>query len=234
MTKRLTWEFKQEQLRRHISTDSMDNMLQWSTMQESFFVGDTRAARNELASLSPRMLKAVEDPGIGSPSLMSGAKTSGTYVRQAFALQVWEEQAEQNTQEMTRIFEFGGGYGAMPVVCNRLGFSGLYTIYDFPIVNKIQRWYLGQANVRNTKFLSKAGTGSYDLFISLCGLSEAPVDTRVAVLDAHPAIHYLILFQYEWDRVDNMIWFEDWFNDNNLYYTIVRSPYEKGQHYLIC
>lgn len=234
MTDRFTWEFKQEQLRKHISKGSMDNMLQWSTMQESFFVGDTGAMRNKLAELEPRMLRAIEDPGVGNPSLMAGTRTSGTYVRQAFALQMWEQWAEQEIQKMTRIFEFGGGYGVMPVVCNRLGFNGQYTIYDFPIVNKMQRWYLRQAGVRNVKCLSEVGAGSYDLFISLCGLSEAPADTRLAILNAYQAIHYLIIFQHEWDETDNMVWFENWFNDNNFYYTIVRSPYHDGQFYFIC
>src|SRR5262245_14596703 len=51
---------------------------------------------------------------------------------QAYHILRWQEATGQRIADMRSIYEFGGGYGAMALVCNRLGFTGQYYIYDLP------------------------------------------------------------------------------------------------------
>ena len=93
---------------------------------------------------------------------------------------------------------------------------GAYTIYDLPVVSKLQSWYLGEVGVYNVRLTNDIIPNSHDLFVALCSLSEVPAETRTAVLNAHPATHYLILVQHEWDGVNNVTWFKNWFDEEKF------------------
>lgn len=228
-----TWEARQKQLAHHMENEPMEEFLRWSTMQAAFFIGTNATSKSELADLEPRMLDVIKDPNIGSPSIHKG--TSGTYIRQAYALQQWETKTGYSVNDQKYIFEFGGGYGVMPIVCHRLEFDGYYEIFDLPIVSTIQKWYLNQVGIiKDVDLVNTIEFSTHDLFISLCGLSEAPILTREAILNSNPSTHYLILFQHTWGEINNLKWFTSWFSENHIDATIEQSIHDGEQYYIIC
>lgn len=202
-----TWQRHRGSLRRHILRgDDPADFLNWSTVVATMFVGTGAAfIPLEFADLTKRYLDVIQEPAIGHPQLYDGW-TSGNLIHQAYHLQQWEAATGRKVEQLGRIVEFGGGYGAMALVCRRLGFEGQYIIIDLPEVSLLQRYYLSQVTGLDNIELVSEYTGAGDLFIACCSLSEAPVGIRDLVLKNIKIDSYLILYQDYWNG-DNITYF---------------------------
>lgn len=128
-------------------------------------------------------------------------------VHQLYHLLRWEDATGQRIADMSSIYEFGGGYGAMALVCRRLGFTGDYYICDLPEFALLQQWYLNECQVDNVMWVNKDTYHDVDLLIACYSLSETDFDERDRILKAWGANSYLFLYSNKFEQYDNIEYF---------------------------
>lgn len=128
-------------------------------------------------------------------------------IHQAYHILRWQEETGLRISDMQTIYEFGGGYGAMALVCNRLGFKGRYCICDLPEFSLLQQWYLEECGVEGVEWVGKWFYGETDLFIACYSLSETDFDERNRVLKSVMADSYLFLYSNKFEQYDNIEYF---------------------------
>jgi hypothetical protein len=165
------------------------------------FVGSgAEFTQKEFDSLTLRYRNVLQEPYFGQPELMrlEDVTTSGNLIHQAYHLMQFEQQAKVKVGDLDSIVEFGGGYGAMVVLCRRLGFKGKYTIIDLPEFSLLQEFYLSNTIGLDNVELVTDWNGSKmqtDLLMALYSLSEVSIDYRSHVLNSIEAQHYFLSHQ---------------------------------------
>ncbi len=206
------WDKHRASLRKHVSTGPITKFLTWSTITATMFVSEAPYVENELLELmtyrdywSPALTESL----IGKPPRLSYAPwTSGSAVHQAYHLKQWMDKTHLNVRDANWIVEFGGGYGSMAKIIHHLGFSGIYTLIDFPEFLLLQEYYLSSHGIDAEYVTPQAASytsGEPDLFIALFSLSETSTGERLTLLPA--AKSYLFAYQPQWDDVSNSAWF---------------------------
>jgi len=219
--KDITWDRHRLSLLNHIiSGDELDAFLRWSTLVATMVVGDVPYVYDNLADLAidesgTDWLMAMIDNNLGQPArLVKFPQYTGTFVNQAHNLMVWQNATGCSVKDIHRIVEFGGGFGAMCALINRLGFVGEYHLFDYPEFLLLQRYYLEgtglpATTLANIHYREVDGVGRFDLppedvdlLIGCHSLSEAPRELRNAFIDMAYADSILIVSQDVWDDVD--------------------------------
>ena len=89
----------------------------------------------------------------------------------------------EKLQKMDKIVELGAGIGDMADVIYKLGFKGEYTIFDFPEIHNIQRWYHTKLGHKNISYVSNfEELNEADLCIATWSLTEMPLDLRDQIM----------------------------------------------------
>lgn len=209
------WGVCAERLRAHMMNRDWARFRAW-TIVEEVMGANSPWIDAELLFLQglkdwPRYEAAMqEDWRGGSPPWPKYPASSGNLIHQVTHLAMFEETTHKRIDEMSTIWEFGGGYGAMCRSARRLGFAGQYVIYDLPIVSLLQRYYLEGVDVKcvtNLRDVPKAG----DLFIAMWSISEVPIQLREEVkpiVAGYKAA--LMAYQYAFDGVENEPYFRNW------------------------
>jgi hypothetical protein len=171
-----------------------------------------------LADDEQRWRPAVLATGESTPAdLQPGTAYSKNLINTAYHLLMWERCTSKRVADLGSIVEVGGGYGAMALVCWRLGFGGRYTIYDLPEFSLLQRWWLGKHGVKarcvTALPLQPEQAG---LLVGVYSLSEMPFDERCNVLEAYPAGSYLLVYSHDWQAWHNRPWFGAWAQEQGL------------------
>ncbi len=219
-----SWQQNQLELRKRIlKTTDMKAFPHWSVIQATMYVGDAQYIHNVelpyIASSFPNgpLLKAlsVDMDIISEPAWIAwenDTAISTNLIHQAYSL----SQLSLDISKLDTILEFGGGYGAMCLLCRRLGFKGRYIIYDLPEFSLLQRYYLSCHNIEAEYWacsveqieLLMPFTRSIDLLIGLWSLSEVDnLSFRDHLLDWHSAKSYLFAYSQTWHDVNNVEWF---------------------------
>lgn len=224
---RFTWNFRQRNLMVNLAeAGGLDHFLQWPVSIEALHAGYTDFAAAERDLIDPDLRPVAKDPLYGNPpGNRSPEKSSGTYIRQ-LVVALLIDQHLMSIADMEWVFEFGGGYGALAVVLGRLGFEGLHYVYDLPALHLIRDWYLDNMHVKTESITKLYNTviEDVDVFVSVCSMDEAPLETRTRVLDSARANNYLFWITRMWDGIDNYNWFRDWVIGNGLRYGEVEVP----------
>jgi hypothetical protein len=244
---RFTWLFRRKDLRRMILEANPEEFLTWPVVKESMFVGNAPYIQGMLDDIlvGPKWLDKyyvreddiLSDPRYGQPELFNDHrllnKASGNLIVQRFHIVQWEKSTGSNLQDMQSIVEFGGGYGAMALISRRLKFNGRYTIIDLPEFSLLQRFYL--SNTIGTDNIEwSEGLSEYDLLIAICSLSEINIETRNSFFERVKAKSYLIVFQHQWQGMDNMKYFTQLMNDSpHLEWRMYPNPHYRNHWYLI-
>lgn len=142
--------------------------------------------------------KARWSPIVGDPDSPSNQRN---LVNQAYSLKLWEDTTGRRVDELETIFEFGGGYGAMALVCRRAGFRGRYYIHDLPEFALLQDWWLSEQGLQVERTDSAVLS---DLFIGLYSISE--IDPRERWKWTLGADGYLLLYSSRFAEYDNQAW----------------------------
>lgn len=236
-----TWTDYQASLRQHLDRDDISDFLQWSTIQATMFVGNAPYIEYEYDCLlgskqSRQWVKVIKETWIGNPTPFNDY-TSGNLIHQAYHLKQWLDRTQQRLSQMSSIVEIGAGYGAMALLCYRLGFRGLYAIYDLPELQQIQQFYLaglgnivwlGQSTLR-TAFLERL----CDLLIASHSLSEMPIIEREKYLSQVAAKEYLFASSYEYGEVDNQTWFNQMAGVINRDWKFYPHKYQENAFYQV-
>lgn len=130
-------------------------------------------------------------------------------IHQAYHLTQWERATGKRIEQLDTIVEFGGGYGAMALLCKRMGFEGKYVIYDLPEFSLLQEYYLSQFGMLDKmEWNPKKKPKDVDLFMALYSLSEVEPAQRMRYL---PSVvdSYLFLYSGQWEKWNNVEWFQN-------------------------
>ena len=115
------------------------------------------------------------------------------------------------------IVEIGGGYGDMCSVVHDMGFKGKYTIYDFPEVQNIQRYYLQTNEIEANFATDPSELEKADLVIATWSLSEIPIDFRNTIMERIvDSDRWLVMYQAKiFGTINNEDYFKDIFSARN-------------------
>ncbi len=223
-----SWLSHRISLRDNILNKNPEKFITWPVIKATMFIGDFEPIRLQLEWLLENdkqgfWKQAIEENGFGDPEMFD--KTSGNLINQAYYLRRWEGYSRYVNQ-LNTIVEFGGGYGAMALICNRMGFHGQYTIIDLPEFLLLQEYYLSNVldDISNIQFISTFDDYELDtdLIISICALSEIDETMKNRFFEQVEFKHHLITFQPDWEDWNNEKYFSDRFNEEpitNIYFT---------------
>jgi hypothetical protein len=217
MTLNTVWQINLADIRRRLDEEGPGEFLTWPSVHSGMFVGDAPHVRPRFEYLMEHdrdfWEPVLSEPGIGNPPRLSYAPwTSGQLVNQAFHICQWMDKTGRGVANLKSIFEFGAGYGAMALICQRLGFTGQYTILDLDEPMELQRYYLGELGI-DFEHIELYEYVECDLFISVCALSEVSWEIKETVLlDTlfGNNCDKLIVFQHLWNGFDNKEYFSRW------------------------
>ena len=162
----------------------------------------------ELSQLDlSRWQYALQVPHFGPDDYLAGSRYSMNLIHQAYHLTQWERATGKRIETLDTIVEFGGGYGAMALLCKRMGFEGKYVIYDLPEFSLLQEYYLSQFGMLGgVEWNPAEKPKDVDLFMALYSLSEVPINERHKHIV--PAKSYLFLYSGLWEGWDNVEYFQ--------------------------
>jgi len=197
---------------------------------------------------------ALPEDKLGNPEkyyLMPSS--SGNLVHHAYSFaQILNSFTQFDLSKCNSIFEFGGGYGSLSRFLVRLGFSGIYYIYDLPLVSTLQKYFLKGIGINASVFWNEKSindnppylhlindwdniTPPCDLFIALWSISEVPIETRNTVLSKMGnSTYFLIAYKEQFYEIDNHYYFSEFTKNKPDYRWIDYSiPHLKGHRYLL-
>lgn len=135
------------------------------------------------------------------------------------------------------IVEIGAGYGDMCDVIHKMGFTGKYTIYDFPEVQRVQKYYLENNNIKDVNYISEPDQlETADLIIGTWSISEIPMELREKIMSRiKDSPNWLVAYQ---DNAFNGAWtnsdyFHTFFENKKYLENIIRySDYDGSNFHL--
>lgn len=156
---------------------------------------------------SEKMNTAFHIPHFGPDDELGNSGYSKNLIHQFYHLRQWMNVTGQHISQLDTIVEFGGGYGAMALLCHRLGFEGKYIIYDLPEFSLLQEYYLSQFGLlASVEWNPKRQPKGVDLFMAMYSLSEVPLLERAELRVR--AKSYLFLYSGNWEGWDNVMYFQ--------------------------
>lgn len=208
------WDYWRWELWHLAQTQDVSNFYEWPCIRHTMLVQHwIDAITYEWRELDRKRFSQAEHlRGILSLSETSFRDNffkhilSNNQIHQAYHLQQWERATGQRIESLKSIVEFGGGYGAMRLLCHELGFRGKYIIYDLPEFSLLQEYYLSRfKDIETTWNPRRHRTRNVDLFIALYSLSEVEPYLREKYIPM--ANSFLFLYSGKWEKWDNVEWF---------------------------
>ncbi len=234
------WQQNQLALQKHLKEDSLDDFLRWSTIRKTMYVG-TGAEQIPYEYIALRRdgwhgwFSVVASTGFGADGYKR--EYDPNLIHQAYHLKQWLDRSGKTIDQLSSIVEIGAGYGAMCLICRRLGFTGWYYIIDLPELVKIQKYYLQQTGVIGKTLWKPSNVVSstpLDLLIACHSLSEILLAERERLLSQMEANAYLFASSYEFERVDNETWLREFAASKPGYeWNQYAHPYQENALYLV-
>jgi len=192
------WEFWRWQLWRLAQIDVPDNFTKWPCIYHTMLTEHWTQAILYEFSVVRDFLPVL--------SIEFSKAEYNNLIHQAYHIYQWQQVTGKQIKDLSTIVEFGGGYGAMALLCHRLGFKGRYVIYDLPEFSLLQQWYLSQFHpLANVEWNPKKYLKNIDLFIALYSSSEVKPESRYIPSSAKS---YLFLYSGQWEEYDNVSYFQ--------------------------
>lgn len=207
------WANHRCSLRKHILEGEPKSFLKWSTVRATMYV-NAPFTSTEYKTLPNGLREAAKGRSFGG---MTYRGYDTNLIHQAYHLSRWERVTGQRVESLNRIIEFGGGYGAMALLCQRLGFKGSYWIEDLPELSALQEYYLSSTADTSRVYYCLPYHYECDLFIASHSLSEIEPEERERVLRGLRAGSFLFVFHCEHNGVDNLEWFRQLAEDRPEY-----------------
>ena len=95
--------------------------------------------------------------------------------------------------DISGVVDIGGGYGNFCRVAHQLGYTGRYTIADFPLMLEIQEDYLSSNGIFDVDFVSldKIRMQPNSILIATYSINEMPLETRRLIEPHYKSFDYL-------------------------------------------
>lgn len=234
-----SWLELMNDIKYRVLHEDVHAFLRWPSVIEPMFttfmpylVEELRFMQG-LPNWAARWEPVLQESSIGSPiPFWKYPGSSGQLIHSAYSLAQYEHRTKLPVDQLDIIFEFGGGYGCLGKLIDKLGFQGKYVIYDFPLLSALQKFYLKAHALKNLTFecAQKSRTGicfvnstdqlesilkhvssDRSLFIATWSLSEVPLDLREKIARfACQFKQHLMSYQARFREVNNSQYFLDW------------------------
>ncbi len=203
------WEAWRLELYNRVLTEDATRFYEWPCIYHTMLVKHWPfQIEYEFSQLAERFHNAIQVPHFGPDDYLTGTRYSMNLIHQAYHLAQWEKATGKHIEQLDTVVEFGGGYGAMALLCKRMGFEGTYIIYDLPEFSLLQEYYLSQFGMLDKiEWNHKQKLKDVDLFMALYSLSEVEPSERMRYL---PSVvnSYLFLYSGQWEKWNNVEWFQ--------------------------
>ena len=256
------WNRFKREMRDYILENDPRTFLRCRSIIKSISVPDSPYGYKELGYLrsrkdwDSRWKVGIEEDAWGHPHpYWCYPKSSGTRIHHAYHLALFEEMTGVKFSDHSTFIEFGGGYGNMPRLMNKLGYQGRYLIFDFPEFSALQHFYLEglemshgdldqwsceechQCTVSEWSDLAEAMKKvdlTDSLFMATWSLSEAPFVIREPMLKAVQGVKsILIAFQSHFEDLANVDYFNDYQKGHPEYdWVLLSIEHIPGHYYL--
>ena len=246
------WEGHYENLKACLLSKDPGNFLQWTPILKTMHSGSAGISTRkyyEVFKSHPNYdawVEAAKENPLGNPAyFLKDKRLSPTSIKHAVHLQRFQDVTGLQIVDMDYILEFGGGYGSMRRIIDRLGFEGDYVMYDMPLLAALQKFYLGMLEIP-TSINSQFGPLQHDmqlfipersLFIATFSLSEAPLEIRHLIQYLVKDFEGILIgyAQNMGDRVNNETYFkESWIGKmpHHTWHVIPIKENRNKSHYL--
>lgn len=210
------WEYWRHDLwQRIVKGENPNGFMGWPCVFHTMLVNHWKDAVDwEFKQLDIKWEKALNAPPMFYPfDFYADTHYSMNLIHQAYHLQRWEEATGRDITKLKVIVEFGGGYGAMALLCKRMGFDGRYFIYDFPEFCLLQQYVLSKFAWKKVAYCVdrvRKVPKRADLLIALYSLSETPYEKRGEFLQRVGFDSCLFLYTGKWaDDLSNTEFFSE-------------------------
>lgn len=205
------WDFWRHDLWTRAQAEPPENFMGWPCIRHTMTVQhfDIEFQVDYLRRDWARWERVCGLPKVGQPrDEYQRTGLSRNLLNQAYSLKLWEDTTGRRVEDQLDIYEFGGGYGAMALLCHRLGFRGNYFIQDLPEFAALQRWFLSQSLLEGEVLRLEHSDlqGQMDLLIGLYSISETPIEFRREWLATHDPDSWLLLYSSQFADYDNFAW----------------------------
>jgi len=237
------WFENTKRLRELILNDDPREFLRWDVILKTMAVTNASYVCAELKYLKSRLdwgdrwEEAICESRVGHPlPYWRYPKSSGNLITHAYHLARFEEETVMRANDMSFIFEFGGGYGSMSRLIHHLGFEGKYVLFDLPAFSALQKFFLESlglpllssetfesarggilciSDMEELKGILSASVESKgSMFIATWSISETPVELRNVILPLVRSFEgFLIGYQSQFREVNNIDFFKRWTTD---------------------
>ena len=142
-------------------------------------------------------LSKIADANCGKPNLQFG-KHSLISVQSGYYIQLLKEHFSIEPKDLGHITDIGGGYGNLCRSIHMLGFTGNYTILDFPQMNEMQEYFLsntieGSYSCKPLKPENLLKTAEESLLIGTFSINEMPLDDRKIIEPFYEQYIFMVL-----------------------------------------
>lgn len=234
------WLENANRLRELVLSDDLREFLRWDVVLKTMAVTNAGYVSAELTYLKSRpdwngrWATAIKESNIGHPlPYWRYPKSSGNLITHGYHLAQFEEKTEMHANNMSFIFEFGGGYGSMCRLIHHLGFEGKYVLFDLPAFSALQRFFLESTGItvhsseifesaqngvlctsdleELKEILSKHFEQANSMFVATWSISETPIKLRDTILPLVRSFKgFLIGYQNQFREVNNIDFFKNW------------------------
>lgn len=197
------WETMRKVFDHDIQTLPLERFKVWASslivpITNTFKCHEQISYTLDLANRYPRAKRAITDPIVGCTQedfdtmfrVVDNLNINMNRMQALYGLsfgtdnRLFHDLLDNNIRS---IVEIGAGVGDMADVCRSLGHTGEYTVYDFPELLKMQKWYhhnLPGLLHGTNKYVSRPeDVNSADLCIATRSLTEMPFALRDELVD---------------------------------------------------
>ena len=168
------------------------------------FLNHVRGNPNCVDNILPKVL----DSTIGGLVLTDGY-SQGT-AQHCFYLNVMLEHLKLEITDFDHITDVGGGYGNFYRMAKKLGYQGTFDIVDFPIMHKIQEYYLTELELDLPNFIEmeKINSKGKSILFGFHSINEMPMSDRDFLEEKYRLYdNIMILYNDHFDGIDNFEYF---------------------------
>ena len=239
------------------------NFLQNGFIQQMFFIHNRIFILFELLELKRDKKwiywkRLIKENQIGNPvKYFLYPKSSGNKIHQVYHLKKYNDFSKINFKQFKTVIEFGGGYGNMAYIFNKINPQIKYIIFDTYEVNLLQYYYLKKCNldvgigINNSnkiklidnlddlkKIVKKTKKSNKNLFIANWSFSEISLNLRKKLFFIFEKYPYQIFsFQKNFENINNYNYFKKVNLNNNkrkLNSEIFKMNSKRNNFYLFC
>jgi len=258
------WKENVNRLKQLILTNDPRGFLRWDILTETMVVGNDDFVLTELNHLkqdpgwNKRWREAIKEVPIGHPKpFYKQPSSSANLIHHAHHISQFEKRTGTRIEDLDFVVEFGAGYGNMCRLFYNLGYTGTYIMYDLPIFNELQKYFLqcagipvytsnappsGETAVCISSFdtlqeiLSSDNRAHSTLFLAMWSISEVPLTLREKIFSLVSEFSFFLIgYQDQFGEVDNIRYFDNITKqlNKNIAWNNFPLEHQPGNNFLI-